>query len=466
MYNDDEPVLKQDTTEEEADIELGDGRAEARIINKQEAPLEESPFKVLLEVNGVGSDEGRLGVDLVIILDTGDTMEGSPIKKAKLAVQFLLQKLSNADRLSVVTFNKEADKLCPLRQITDSSRIEIANQVNALEAESGTKISAGLKMALKILNDRTYTKRRLVTIMLISNGIEDDESNAVNIPVGKVPVHTFGLGSDCDEEVLSIIAKQSNGGTFALVPDLVPLSAVFSTSLAGLFHVVVEDLTLAITPENGSKITEVHTVNYHQQTKGVETDPVTVAFGTLFKRETCRVLLKLVIPKVDKRCNSKIFKIQYKFRIGGEETFMSDERIINVTRNAISGEDEIEEVLAEERRIRSTYKIQGSGFALALEASHESQRSVALPDGIPSGYDTPLMAEYKEQAKSYTLDPENYVVPTPEEDSVMEASPIPEAPKQEGWGLGRLKKVVDLGYNIAAEKLKEHDPRAGFTGKK
>ncbi|KAI3921545.1 hypothetical protein MKW98_013479 [Papaver atlanticum] len=459
MYNDDEPILKQNTPEEEADIELGDGQAEARIINKKEAPLEESPFKVLLEVNGVGSGEGRLGVDLVIILDTGDTMEGSPIKKAKLSIQFLLQKLSNADRLSVVTFNKEADKLCPLRQITDSSRIEIANQVNALETESSTNISAGLKMALKILNDRTYTKRRLVAIMLISNGIEDDESNAVNIPVGKVPVHTFGLGSDCDQEALSIIAKKSNGGTFALVPDLVSLSAVFSTSLAVLFDVVVEDLTLTITPENGSKITEVNRVNYHLQTKGMETDPVTVAFGALFKRETCRVLLKLVIPKVDKRCNSKIFKIQYKFRIGGEETFMSDERIINVIRNAVSGEDEIEEVLAEERRIRSTYNIQGS------EASHESQRSVALPSGIPSGDDTPLMAEYEEQAKSYTLDHESYVVPTPEEDKNM-ASPIPEAPKHKGWGFGRLKKVADLGYNIAVEKLKEHDPRAGFSGKK
>ncbi|KAI3866520.1 hypothetical protein MKX03_032735 [Papaver bracteatum] len=448
MYNDDEPILKQDTTEEEADIELGDGHAEARIINKQEAPLEESPFKVLLEVNGVGSDEGRLGVDL-----------GSPIKKAKLAIQFLLQKLSNADRLSIVTFNKEADKLCPLRQITESSRMEIANQVNSLEADSSTNIAAGLKMALKILNDRTYTKRRRIAIMLISNGIQDDESDAANIPVDKVPVYTFGLGSDCDQEVLSIIAKKSDGGTFTLVPDLVPLSDVFSTSLAGLFHVVVEDLTLSITPENGSKITEANTVNYHQQTKGVETDPVTVAFGTLFKRETCRVLLKLVIPKVDKRCNTKILKIRYKYRIGGEETFMTDERIINVTRNAISGEDEIEEVLAEERRI------QGSGFALTLEAFHEPQRSVALPAGVPSGYDIPLMAEYKEQAKAYTLDHESYVVPPPEEDKVA-ASPIPEAPKQEGWGFGRLKKAVDLGYNIAADKLKEHDPRVGFSGKK
>ncbi|KAI3986115.1 hypothetical protein MKX01_036424 [Papaver californicum] len=401
MYNDDEPILKQNTIEEEADLELGDGQAEARIINKQEASMEESHFKVLLEVNGVGSDEGRLGVDLVTILDIGDTMTGFQIARAKLAIQFLLQKLSHVDRLSIVTFNKEADKLCPMRQITESSRMEIAKQVNALEAESST--------------------------------------NCI------------------------IIAAKSDGGIFALVPDLVPLSAVFSTSLAGLLDVVMEDLTLTITPENGSKITEVITVNYHHQTKGGETDPVTVAFGSLCKRETCRVLLKLAISKVDKRCSTKIFKIRYKFRISGEETYMSDERTINVTRNAISGEDEIEEVLAVERRIRSTYNIQGSGFALALEASDESQRSVALPADIR--FDIPLMGVYKEQAEAHAVDPENYIMSTPEEDRVMEVSPIPETPKQEGWRLGRIKKAVDMGYKIA-NKLKEHDPRAAYTGKK
>ncbi|KAI3980232.1 hypothetical protein MKX01_003729, partial [Papaver californicum] len=65
-------------------------------------------------------------------------MTGFQIARAKLAIQFLLQKLSHVDRLSIVTFNKEADKLCPMRQITESSRMEIAKQVNALEAESST----------------------------------------------------------------------------------------------------------------------------------------------------------------------------------------------------------------------------------------------------------------------------------------------------------------------------------------
>ncbi|RZC47077.1 hypothetical protein C5167_040016 [Papaver somniferum] len=458
MYNDDEQILKQiNTTEEEAYIELDDGLAEVRIINKQVAPLEESPFKVLLEVNGLGSYEGRLPVDLVTVLDIGDSMKGSQIAKAKLSIMFLLHKLSYVDRLSIVTFSKEADRLCPLRQITESSRMEIANQVNALETGSSTNVGAGFKMALKILSDRTCTKSRRAAIILISNGIEDDDSDAANVPVGKFPVHTFGLGSDCDSEVLAAIARKSDGGIFAMVPDLVPLSAVFSKSLADLLDVVMEDLTLIITPENGYNITEVGSVNYHQQTKGGETDPVIVAFGSFCNRETCRVILKLTLPKVEKRCSTNIFKICYMFRVVGEETSKSDERTIDVVRDAISGEDEIEEVLAEEKRIGSTYNIRG--FALVVEPSPKPERD--LPVGIPSGYDIPLMVEYKEQAATYSRDPSEEAI----EDRVMEASPIPEDPKKEGWRFGRLKQVVDLGYNIA-DKLKEHDPRATFSGKK
>ncbi|XP_026437374.1 uncharacterized protein LOC113335553 [Papaver somniferum] len=267
MHNDDEPILfSQNTTEIEPDLKL-DGYMEARIINKQESPMEESPFEVRLKVHGAGSSEGRLPVDLVTILDIGETMEGSPIKKAKLAIGFLLQKLSHVDRMSIVTFNKEANKLCPLRQITESSRMEIANQVNALEAESSTNVAAGLKMALKILDERTYTSGRRAAIILISNGIEDCESDAANVSIGKVPVNTFGLGSDCDEEMLRAIAESSDEGNFELVPDRVSLISIVSKSLAGLLGMVMEDLTLTLAPENGSKITEVESKTYHEQTK-------------------------------------------------------------------------------------------------------------------------------------------------------------------------------------------------------
>ncbi|KAI3832095.1 hypothetical protein MKX03_032734 [Papaver bracteatum] len=479
IHDDDEPILRLNANgdEEDADIELDGGKTEAKIFNKQEAPLEQSPFKVLLELEGVGSDEGRLGVDLVTILDISGSMRGPRLLKMKLAMQFLVQKLSGTDRLSVVTFNRKAEKLCPLRQITENSQTEITDQINDLVAKASTNTEAGLKLAIKILNDRSRTKNRSVAIMLMSDGMEDAESRAITVPVTEVPVYTFAFGDGSDHhEVLREIAKNSKGGTFSPVQDSDDLSVAFSTALAGLLNVSIEDLSLTVSPLNRSELNKVNAGNYPQK-KGTVMEPVTVTFRSLYDREKRKVLALLTLPQVDKRFGVQIFKVEFKYRVNGKDAFDSDERTINVTRTPAPKDGEVPQVLAEETRIgtasaikeariladqreldearkkledanaslseidsvlkaqvehlqllmasQETYDSQGKAFALALEASHESQRSATLPAGIPTGYETPIMNEYKEQAKKYTQDPTGYKVPTAAEDSVATARKPP-----------------------------------------
>ncbi|KAI3855533.1 hypothetical protein MKX03_006571 [Papaver bracteatum] len=340
-YHDDEPILQLNSTEgEEIALEL-DGNIEASIISNQEAPMVESPFKVLLELKGVGigSNEGSSGVDLVTVLDTSGSMKGSKINNLKLAMAFLLQKLGRTDRLSVVTFNRHANKLCPLRQITETSRTEIAESVNDLYARSTTNTEGGLRLAVRILEDRTRTEGRRPVIMLMTDGFEDDYSNSVGVSVDKVPVYTFGYGSDgdYDTQVLTTIAEKSYRGKFTAVPDLDNLGAAFSACLDGFLNVIIEDLIVTITPENGSEITEVNAGNY-QPTEASEVDPITVKFGSLFDNGTCKVLVKLILPKVEKGCEVNALNIFFKYRVVGKDIFKSDQRCINVTRVAASKE--------------------------------------------------------------------------------------------------------------------------------
>ncbi|KAI3898290.1 hypothetical protein MKX03_033967 [Papaver bracteatum] len=468
IHNDDEPILRLNSEgrDENADIELDGGKTEAKIFNKQEAPLEQSPFKVLLELEGVGADGGRLGVDLVTILDISGSMRGPRLLKMKLAMQFLVQKLSGTDRLSVVTFNRKAEKLCPLRQVTETSQMEIADQVNDLIAKSSTNTEAGLKLALKILNNRNHTIKRSTAIILMSDGMEDKVSDAITVPVSEVPVYTFAFGNGCDHhELLRGIAMNSKGGTFSPVQDSDGLGVAFSVALAGLLNVSIEDLTLTVAPLNSTQLNKVDAGNYPQSKQATVMEPITVTFRSLYDKETRKVLVNLTLPRVDKIFGVQIFKVVIKYRVIGKDTFDSDERIINVTRTDTPKDTERWEVLAEETRIRiasavkearlladnrdlekarkmlvdasasfaeidavvleaqvehlhllmasqETYDNQGKVFALSLEASHESQRSTALPDGILSIYDTPLMSDYKKQAENYSKDPEACMVPT------------------------------------------------------
>ncbi|RZC47075.1 hypothetical protein C5167_040047 [Papaver somniferum] len=514
VHDDDEPILRLNGEEEEdADIDLDGGKTEARIFNKQFAPLEECPFKALLELKGIGANEGRLGVDLVTILDISGSMstlteeqkkknEAPKLVKMQLAMQFLVKKLSRVDRLSVVTFNRKAEKLCPLRQITEDSKKEIIDQVNDLKAKSTTNTEAGLKLALKILKDRTRTKNRSVAIMLMTDGIEDAESEAISVPLGNVPVYTFAFGADqCDPEVLSAIAKKSNGGTFSPVPDLDDLSVAFSTALAGLLNVSIEDLTLTVAPLNRSHLNEVNAGNYPKTKQATVMEPVTVTFRSLYDRETRKVLALLTLPKVDARKGIQTYRLVYKYRVNGKNEYDSDTRDINVTRTDKQTDEERPEVLAEEKRIKTassitaariladkkkldearaeliaagksftqidailksqvdhlillmvsqeTYDEQGSAYARALEASHESQRATALPAGVKSGFEIPLVGEFNKQAKAHSLDPDNYVVPTPEEDKKAVAPPTVEVDEP----------ILDLAHRLA-EILKTLDSQA------
>ena len=177
------------------------GKTLARIFNKTKAPLEESKFKVMLELTGAGSINDRPGLDLVMVLDLSTSMKGEKLEKLKTSMQFVIKKLTPIDRLSVVTFAGNSKRLCPLRQITKSSQAKIKKLVNALAADGNTNITAGLQTGLKVLNDRNLTSGRVVGIMLMSDGDQNAGGDAANVRAGNVPIHTFGFGLDQDPRV-------------------------------------------------------------------------------------------------------------------------------------------------------------------------------------------------------------------------------------------------------------------------
>lgn len=180
------------------------GKTKITIISNHEAPLEETEFKVALELTGVESDNERPGVDLVTVLDVSGCMEGEKLAKLKTALQFVIHKLSPIDRLSVVTFAADSRRLCPLRQISENSQVEIKNLISNLVAGGEKNITAGLQTGLKVLDDRSFTDGRVAAIMLISDGEQNNYGDAAQVPVGNMPVYAFGFGADHDPKVRTL----------------------------------------------------------------------------------------------------------------------------------------------------------------------------------------------------------------------------------------------------------------------
>ncbi|KAL5564514.1 hypothetical protein UlMin_027678 [Ulmus minor] len=482
-FNDDEPIVA--TKDESGRTSFKEGKTTATIINKKEAPLEETKFKVMLELKGEAAGKDRSGLDLVTVLDVSGSMEGDKLAKMKIAMQFVIKKLSSIDRLSVVTFANGSDRLCPLRQITETSQPEIEKLVNDLVAKGNTNITAGLEKGLKVLNDRRLTTGRSVGIMLMSDGMANRGGDASQLAaIGTVPVYTFGFGADYDPKTLKAIADKSMGGTFSDVQNQDNLSIAFSQCLAGLLTVAVQDLKVTFTKVN-STIENVSAGNYPQSRDNSD-DSVTVLFGDLYEQELRKVIVELLLPAVSRRKGTDVLRITYTYSIGGE-LFEANPLIATVTRIQTTEEKERDEVTIEENRLRTArtikearnmadkqeldaakdmiveaqsmlddvveepnpliemlkselnqllklmksqtiYEKEGRPFALSSETSHDRQRFAARGNVEKIRlFATPRMDTYLEQAKLFDEDPSK-PPPTVDEDVEKELAADPLAP--------------------------------------
>ncbi|XP_057999583.1 uncharacterized protein LOC110672304 isoform X2 [Hevea brasiliensis] len=376
-FNDDEQIfIPQDSA-------VVPGRVQLISINNNMVPLEESKLRVMLEITGRDSSHDRPGLDLVAVLDVSGNMAGAKIAKAKTAMLFMIKKLSSIDRFSLVTFSGDAIRLCPLRQISENSRKELENLINGLKASGNTNITAGLQTGLKVINDRSLRRGRSVGIMLLSDGEQNTGGDAAQVPIGKVPVHTFGFGKNHQSKilrrmifcscsclsaslslyfypglpaaalrpVLKAIADNSIEGTFSEVQNTANLSIAFSQCLAGLLTRVVEDLKLTITRcGDESKIQQVIAGSY-PQSKNDTTGSRTVTFGSLYAKEVRKVIVDLLLSPAEQERGAGVLEISYSYRFQGK-TFQAPPAILTVCRTRKSADQqERSEVKIEETRL-------------------------------------------------------------------------------------------------------------------
>ncbi|EEF38218.1 E3 ubiquitin-protein ligase WAV3 [Ricinus communis] len=485
-FNDDEQIVApQDSGSRPTPIVPG--RVQLTSINNNTAPLEESKLKVMLELTGGDSTNDRPGLDLVAVLDVSGSMAGDKIAKVKTAMLFVIKKLSPIDRLSVVKFSADASRLCPLRQITEDSQKDLENLINGLNADGATNITAGLQTGLKVLNDRSLSSGRVVGIILMSDGEQNAGGDAAQVPIGNVPVYTFGFGINHEPRVLKAIANNSMGGTFSDVQNTDNLSLAFSQCLAGLLTVVVQDLKLTVTRVKDDSTIEQVSAGSYPQSKDDVIGSVTVTFGDLYSKEVRKVIVDLLLLAVSNERGADVLEIAYSYSTGGR-LFEAPPATITVRRTGTSlDQEERPEVITEETRLRTArmikearvmadesklndareklveaqnsledvveesnpliemmkselqqllklmksqemYEKQGRPFALSSETSHDRQRFASRGDVESLRlFATPRMDKYLEQAKSFDEDPSK-PLPSVDEDVKEELAANPLAP--------------------------------------
>ncbi|MCC5636790.1 VWA domain-containing protein [Nostoc sp. CHAB 5844] len=174
--------------------------------------------------------EGRLPLNLCLILDKSGSMHGKPMQTVIAAVEQLLDKLQPGDRISIVGFAGSAAVIVPNQVIQDSSAIKSLWK-NKLNASGGTAIAEGLQLGITELMQGA--KGTVSQAFLLTDGHGESSLRIWKWEIGtddskrclefaqkaakiNLTINTLGFGNNWNQDLLEKIAD-AGGGSLAYI---------------------------------------------------------------------------------------------------------------------------------------------------------------------------------------------------------------------------------------------------------
>ncbi|MBL7158302.1 MAG: VWA domain-containing protein [Candidatus Omnitrophica bacterium] len=158
----------------------------------------------------------RQGIDILIALDTSNSMlaedvKPSRIERSKLAIKDLVGKLKG-DRVGLIAFAGSAFLQCPLTTDYNGFILSLDSMNVDTIPRGGTSISSAIKEAIKVLKDEPESFRVLI---LITDG-EDHEGNPLEWAriAEKNKIRIFCIGIGTPEGELIYVQDEHNRGSF------------------------------------------------------------------------------------------------------------------------------------------------------------------------------------------------------------------------------------------------------------
>jgi len=166
-------------------------------------------------------EQERLPEDLLVLVDTSSSMEGTPLRNAKRALfRFVDSKreLGLDDRLGLLTFGGEnetgVEVACPP---TDGSYEAFVRGVSQARARGRTPMAPALRKAMELLEELPEVPgaRRRRRLLLITDGYpcpggsEEVEELAEEMARQKIYLATVGVGEFFDRQLLTSVAART-----------------------------------------------------------------------------------------------------------------------------------------------------------------------------------------------------------------------------------------------------------------
>lgn len=149
--------------------------------------------------------------ELIFIVDTSGSMDGTSIKQAKSALHYGLTNLRPQDSFNIIRFSDDVDSLFRQAKVASKVNIDHAHDyVNWLRAGGGTEMAPALEMALQAKHV-TPGIRQVVFLTDGSVGNENELFSIIERDLGKSRLFTIGIGSAPNSHFMNRAARFGRG---------------------------------------------------------------------------------------------------------------------------------------------------------------------------------------------------------------------------------------------------------------
>ncbi len=196
------------------------------------------------------ADAPRVPREVVYIIDTSGSMEGTSIVQAKAALSMALDRLQPGDRFNVIEFNSVTRALFGAPMPVDPATIGQARSfVSKLHARGGTEMKPALEAALT----REAAPGFVRQVVFLTDGAVGNETELIALigeRLGDRRLFTVGIGSAPNAYFMTK-AAQFGRGTYTYIGDVREVADKMSALFRKLESPVLTDL--AVTWPNGAE---------------------------------------------------------------------------------------------------------------------------------------------------------------------------------------------------------------------
>lgn len=265
----------------------------------------EHTFHAMATVTAAKAEEDeRPPMQITAVLDQSTSMIGEKFHSVKETMIFFAEKgLREEDTFSIVTYGEDSEVvLAPTRMDHDGVK-KATNVIRKLQTKGRTNLSGGLLEGISQITGQAAVPGMVRAVLLCTDGqanlgIQDTEG-IVKAAVGavggnSVKIHTFGFGTEVNENMLLKIAESFDGSYF-FVNGAEDIPAAFGAALGSLSSVVAQNAKLTLSYD--SDVAALKVLGAYTKTVDASAKTVTVSLGDLYSQDKKDIVLEMTLVK-------------------------------------------------------------------------------------------------------------------------------------------------------------------------